>query len=179
MQYVRVARDGSRISPLPLDTTFARIISLDLSPHGTELLIVRNNFTMPPYLVRLSDGAVQSIEFDRPSPQTLNVVRWSPDGSRFLAFERSGNTGRWIIRSRDGTLLATREQTVVGSASQQTRAVWSPDGSQIALCEWVEQVRRYSFPTGRNGIVLWTVGSGAEEVLTPAGVEDCWPEWTR
>ena len=180
VQYVRVARDGSRIRPLPLDTTFARINALDLSPDGTELLIVRNNYTLPPYLVRLSDGSERPIEYSRPPAQALTAVRWSPDGSRFVAYEQGfGNTNRWVVRSRDGSLLATRDRTVVGTAPQATAAVWSPNGSQIAVCEWVEQSAQARFPRGRNGIVLWTVGSGAEEILTPAGVEDCWPEWTK
>ena len=180
VQYVRVARDGSQIRTLPIDSTFSNINGLDLSPDGTELLLSRGNYTVPPYIVQVSDGAKRPIEFPRPNRETLSAVRWSPDGSRFVAFERSfGAPDRWVVRDREGRLLATRERTVVGSVPRDYPASWSPDGSQIAVCEWVEQLGQSSYPRGRNGIVLWTVGTGAEDILTPAGVEDCRPEWTK
>lgn len=180
VQYVRVARDGSQIRTLPIDSTFSGINGLDLSPDGTELLLSRGNYTVPPYIVEVSDGAKRSIDFPRPNNETLSAVRWSPDGSRFVAFERSfAASDRWVVRDREGRLLATRERTVVGSIPRDYPASWSPDGSQVAVCEWVERIPQASFPRGRNGIVLWTVATGAEEILTPAGVEDCWPEWTR
>ena len=138
----------------------------DLSPDGTELLIVKCfGYFYDVYKVNILDGTLTPLAVD--SSKIESDAYWSPDGSKIVYQQTNRDSVQhlWLMDS-DGSnkqQLGTSYNIVYGKD-------WSPDGSKIVYCA----------RDGNDKPDLWMIDSdGTNQVqITDTPYREWWPSFS-
>lgn len=109
------------------------------------------------------DGPVQVL-WEEGAPDNPT---WAPDGQRFAATV-SGGIG---IFAPDGT-----QRWKVPAAVVPGSLAWAPDGSHLAFCASEPITGTFN---SRQIVRVHHFNSRVTRTLSPSGVNDCWPSWSR
>jgi len=153
----------------------------DWSPDGTMLAYVRDEPDGTADIRVIGrDGGDDGLLIDCAPPCAFaEEPAWSPDGTRIAYWYGSDDTQD--IRVADATtgetlLTVPSPDPLIGPITPR----WSPDGRYLtAHAEVYEQVGDdYQLVDGRIGIIDLEADEPAMELITPAGMQAMYPDWS-
>jgi len=158
-----VNADGTglhQVSPEPGPNDFAFDESPTWSPTGTQLAFTRNSVL---HVINVDGTGLMAL----PNEDMALNPSWSPDGQR-IAYTSGDPFGEIRLRNPDGSNLA--QVTVATSGTFDFWPRWAPDSRRLVIAHVAgDQIQTVTINAdGTNPVNL-----------TPAGVLDFMPDWSR
>ncbi len=147
-----------QVTPEPGPLDFAFDEGPTWSPDGTRLAFTRNSVL---HVINVDGTGMTAL----PNEDLAGTPSWSPDGER-IAYFSLDPTGDIHVRNADGSNLVA----LTTNPEFESWPRWSADGSQLVISRVIgEQV----------AVVRINADGTGDASLTPAGIDDFTPDWSR
>ncbi len=150
----------------PVTKSFWRSILPDVSPDGKQIAFARNELGWDVYRMNTDGSEVRQLTSKggncRPD--------WSPGGKRiaYVSDVADGKGDIWTMDADGGNPVRVTD----GDDSYDYNPAWSPDG------RWIVYETTKGSKSGPWSLAVLPASGGTPILLTPAGADDRYPDWT-